>query len=232
MKIKTIIIDDESAGRNYLSKLIEEYIPSLTIVGVADSALEGIKLLKAEKVDLIFLDVEMPNGTGFDLIDAIEKNQYKIVLTTAYPNFALKAFKYRVDGYLLKPIDIDDLEILISDFYPIKNPEIPQEKRIVFRTQESIEYIDPQTIIRIETIGNYATIYCLKDRKLLVSKNMKEIELMLNSSDFIKSHKSHLINIRYIKRFLKQDGGFFEMSDTSTVPVSRRKKDEILRLLE
>ena len=231
MKLKAIIIDDESAGRNFLNSLINEYIESIEVVGTATSALEGAKLLQSVKIDVIFLDVEMPNGSGFDFMDAIDHKKYKIILTTAYKDFAIKAFKYNVFGYLLKPIDIDDLEEISSRLLDAMN-QIEEIKRIAFRTAESIEYIDPSDIIRVETEGNNATIYCISERKLVVSKNMKQIEELLTSEQFIKTHKSHLVNKSYIKRYIKQDGGEFEMIDGSTAPLSRRNREEILKKLQ
>ena len=231
MKLKAIIIDDESAGRNFLNSLINEYIESIEVVGTATSALEGAKLLQSVKIDVIFLDVEMPNGSGFDFMDAIDHKKYKIILTTAYKDFAIKAFKYNVFGYLLKPIDIDDLEEISSRLLDAMNP-IEEIKRIAFRTAESIEYIDPSDIIRVETEGNYATIYFISERKLVVSKNMKQIEELLTSEQFIKTHKSNLVNKSYIKRYIKQDGGEFEMIDGSTAPLSRRNREEILKKLQ
>lgn len=231
MKLKAIIIDDESAGRNFLNSLINEYIESIEVVGTATSALEGAKLLQSVKIDVIFLDLERPNDSGFDFMDAIDHKKYKIILTTAYKDFAIKAFKDNVFGYLLKPIDIDDLEEISSRLLDAMN-QIEEIKRIAFRTAESIEYIDPSDIIRVETEGNNATIYCISERKLVVSKNMKQIEELLTSEQFIKTHKSHLVNKTYIKRYIKQDGGEFEMIDGSTAPLSRRNREEILKKLQ
>lgn len=226
--LNAIIIDDESAAISYLSSLIEEYIPQVKIVATASNALEGIKQLNAHKVDLIFLDIEMPSGTGFDLLEAIDSSNYKIVFTTAYADFALKAFKVKADGYLLKPIDIDDLEEIIDKLSTQDQQETPNDNRIAFRTQESIEYIAPENIIRIEGEGNYAAIYLTENKRLVVSKNIKQIEAILPPDLFLKSHKSHIINRAHVLRFVKTDDGHFEMTDGSIVPVSRRKKESIL----
>lgn len=232
MKYSALIIDDESHARSFLSKLIEEYIPRIEVVGIASSALEGIKLMKNVDPDIIFLDIEMPNGNGFDFLDAVDRGRTKIIFTTAYQEFALNAIKYKADGYLLKPIDLDDLEELIESLQFQEKKTSDSLTRIVFKTLDSIEYVLPAEIIRVESDGNYSTIYKVDGKKLVISKNMKQIEAELPSTLFIKTHKSHLINLTQIVRYVKTDGGYFELSDGSIVPLSRRKKEEILTLLD
>jgi two-component system LytT family response regulator len=233
MKLKAIIIDDETPARSFLSSLLEEYVENVEVIGTANSALEGLKLLKTVKPDLIFLDIEMPGGNGFDFLDAIERGIYKIIFTTAHKEFALNAIKYKADGYLLKPIDLDDLEDLVKGLIeiPQKNNE-STNNRIAFRTQESIEYLRPEDIIRVESDGNYATVFSMNAKKLIITKNMKQMEGTLNQPFFIKPHKSHLINTNFILRFMKPDGGFFEMIDGSRVPLARRNKEAILNYLD
>ncbi|MFT5820135.1 MAG: two-component system LytT family response regulator [Crocinitomix sp.] len=232
MKLKAIIIDDESKARSFLSNLINEFVEGIEVVGTADSVLNGIKLLKTVKPDLIFLDVEMPGGTGFDFLDTIDYNNYKIIFTTAHSKFAVDAFQYRADGYLLKPIDLDDLIKLSEDLKPESESQNLFPERITFKTQESIEYVDAEDIIRIESDGNYSSVFRVRDKKLVITKNMKQMEAMLGHSFFIKSHKSHLINAKHIVRFVKADGGHFEMIDGSKVPLSRRNRESILKKLE
>lgn len=229
--LTAIIIDDESKARSFLSNLIKEYVEELKVIGTADSVINGIKLLKTAKPDLIFLDVEMPGGNGFDLLDAIDYDNYKIIFTTAHKEFAIEAFQYRADGYLLKPIDLDDLILLSRDLHlGYKTNKILPE-RITFKTQENIEYIKAEDIIRIQSDGNYSTIFRINGKKLVITKNMKQVESMLEHSFFIKSHKSHLINSKFIVRYIKTDG-HFEMIDESTVPLSRRNRESILKRLE
>lgn len=228
----SIIIDDETAAIGYLESLIKEFIPEVEVVATANNALEGVKCLKEHKVDILFCDIEMPGGSGFDLINAINPEDYKIVFTTAYADFALRAFKINADGYLLKPIDIDDLEDLIQKFVRERQLAPKHSSRVVFKTHESIEYVDPKDIIRVEGDGNYSTVYVADGSKIIVSKNMKQVEELLPHPYFLKTHKSYLVNKNHIARYVKQDGGHFEMSDKSIVPVSRRKKEELLKMLE
>lgn len=229
--LKAIIIDDERAGREYLSNLITEFIPSIKVIGIADSALSGMKLLVNNEIDIIFLDIEMPNGTGFDFVESIQKEKYKIVFTTAHKKYAHEAFKVHADAYLIKPIDLDDLEE-VTNHLENTNSAINISEKIAFKTQDSIEYIEPKNIIRVEGEGNYSTVFSLGRKKIVISKNLKQLEELLSHSFFIKTHKSHIINKNHIERFVKTEGGHFEMIDKSIVPLSRRKKELILSLLD
>lgn len=233
--MNVVIIDDESAARSFLSKLIQTYLPQLNLIDTASSAIEGIQLLKKhDDIDLIFLDIEMPGGTGFDFLSAIDAKQYKIVFTTAHAEFAIKAINLNANGYLLKPIDIDDLEELITMLKENKVPEITtiSQQKIALKTQTYIEYVNVSDIIRAESEGSYTTVYLNNGNKIMVSKSLKQIESQINASTFIKPHKSHLVNINYVKRFFKTDGGYLELHDSSSIPVSRRKKEDILESLE
>ncbi|MFD1551570.1 hypothetical protein DNU06_03305 [Putridiphycobacter roseus] len=230
MNLKAIIIDDEQGGINYLSSIITEFVPNLELVGTANSVNEGLKILLKQKVDIIFLDIEMPNETGFDFIKSIDRSAYKIIFTTAHSEYAVDAFNVFADGYLMKPIVIDELIELI--IYLTKNDAVKEEHgKLVIKTKETIEAISLEDIIRIESEGNYSTIYTLNRNRIVISKSIKQLEENLSSDLFVKTHKSHIINKNHIKRYVKLEGGYFEMSDASQVPLSRRKKEEVLNLL-
>lgn len=228
--MRALIIDDERAAREYLQSIINEYNDKITDVKLADSVLEGLKILKNEDIDIVFLDIEMPNLNGFDFFDFIDKNDFKIVFTTAHEEYAIKAFNVRADGYLLKPVDVDDLIALIDDLSQTYKGDI-KETRIAFRTQSEIEFVEKEQIIRVEGDGNYSTIYLRDKKKITVSKNLKQVEKLIPEPYFIKTHQSHIINKNFIKRFVKTEGGYFEMQDDSSIPVSRRKKDDVMKLL-
>lgn len=238
MIYKALLIDDEESGTEYLSNLIGEFIPSIQVLATGNSLLDGLKRLKefGDQIDLIFLDIEMPNGNGFDFLEVIDTHKYKIIFTTAHHEFALKAFEVYAFGYLLKPIDLEDLEKLVVN---LNNNVVPQKKiatsddfTIGLKTVESIEYINENKIIRIESEVGYSTVYTEDGRLILVSKNLKEIGESLQGDWFLKPHKSFIVNRKYVIRFSKKDGGFLIMSDNSEVPVARRRKDEILKELE
>jgi len=230
--LKAIIIDDENAAIGYLKKLIEEFTPQVQVICTASNALEAVKKIKSHPVDLIFCDIEMPGGTGFDFLEAIDSINYKIIFTTAYDAYALKAFKMKADGYLMKPIDVDDLEDLVEKFMVEKvKPGSENNTVLSFRTQESVEFVKSQDVIRIKGEGNYSTIFVKNGQKIVVSKNLKQLQEQLPVDSFLKTHKSHIINPTHIVRFIKTAGGYFEMIDQSTVPVSRRKKETILKQL-
>lgn len=226
-----IIIDDERLGREYLSDLINEFIPEISVVGTAISAIEGFKLLTRFKIDIIFLDIEMPTATGFDFLEGLDSDKYKIVFTTAHSNYAVKAFKFNARGYLLKPVDLDDLQQLVSRFL-LEEGKNENSFNLVLKTADSIIYINQKDIIRIEGEGNYTTVFCIDGSSATVSKGLKIIESRLTAPFFIKIHKSHIINKNFIKKYVKKEGGHFEMTDSSIIPLSRRRKEIVLNNLE
>ncbi len=228
--MKVLIIDDEKPAREYLESIIVSYFADLEVVGSAKSVLEGIKILKTTAVDLVFLDVEMPHIDGFDFLELIPETKSKIIFTTAHEKYAVKAFSVRADGYLLKPVDVDDLTDLINHLFK-PNTDTNTDTKIAFHTQTRVEYVDKNEIIRAEGEGNYTTIYLVNNDKIVVSKNLKEVEKLLPDMFFIKTHQSHIVNKSCIVRFIKIEGGHFEMTDNSTVPVSRRNKKEVLNQL-
>lgn len=237
MKYKAIIIDDEQSGTEYLSNLIAEYVKDIEVVATSNSVLEGLKILqKYNTVDLIFLDVEMPNGNGFDFLEAIEPGKYKVIFTTAHQEYALRAFENYVFGYLLKPIDLLDLEKLVVRLGQTTenkaiNSVTKEDNILSLRTLESVEYVKERNVVRMESEGGYTTVYTTDNRSIMVSKNIKELEGLIKSSIFIKPHKSHMINKNFVKRYFKKVGGFFEMEDKTEIPVARRRKEEVLQKL-
>lgn len=232
--IKAIIVDDENEARDLLSILLNEYFNDVQIIGVAASALEGVKLIQKGHPDVLFLDVQMPGGTGFDLLEAIPNRKFEVVFTSAHQKFALKAIKEEAKDFLVKPIDIDDLEGAINRVRKIKNSKQAQNSissRIQIPVSGGIKFIEPNNISRIKGDGNYTTVYLLEGEKILVTKNMKQMESLLSSKEFFRSHNSHMVNLDYIKEFSRIDGSFIIMSDGTTVPLSRRKKDEFINLI-
>ena len=197
--------------------------------------------------DIVFLDIQMPDGSGFKLLESFEQIDFDVIFTTAYDQFAIKAIKFSALDYLLKPIFPEDLveavkkaekkrsgqgskesiEVLLQH---MKKPETDNPK-IVLATSEKINVVNIKDIIRCASDNYYTFFYFTDGTRLLISKTLKENEELLSEHNFIRPHKSHLINIMYIKGFLKQDGGYVMMSDGSKVPVSRRKKEKIIEII-
>lgn len=245
--IKAIIIEDEKMSRETLRRLLEKYCPIVEIVAEADGYRLGMDLIRKHHPDVIFLDIQMPDGSGFRLLEEMGEIDFEIIFTTAFDQFAIKAIKYSALDYLLKPIIPKDLVDAVgrverkkAEAVRRKNLEmIPeslrhQEERsqkIVLSTSEMIHVISVEDIVRCESDNYYTYFHFVDGRKLLISKTLKENEELLSPYNFIRPHKSHLVNIKYIKSYIRQDGGYILMNDGTKIPVSRRKKDKIMEII-
>lgn len=244
--IKTIIIDDESKGRTILKTLLEKYCRNVEVLELADSAENGIIAIKKHKPDLIFLDIEMPHENGFDMLKKLDLIDFEVIFVTAFDHYAVKAFKFSATDYLLKPIDAEELITAVSRVES-KIQKKPQEKmevlfnnlrsfqnpynKIGIPTRDGIIFIPINEVIRCESEINYTRFYLQKGEKMLASKTLKEFEELLTEYNFFRVHKSHLINLHHIKRYVKGEGGTVILSDNSEVEVSRRNKEQFLKRL-
>jgi two-component system LytT family response regulator len=239
-KLITIIIDDEPDAVDFISSIIGEYCPGLEVVGKAHNVKDGVQLIKEIKPELIFLDVEMPNGTGFDLLTHFPDKDFDVVFITAFNHYAIKAIKFSAVDYILKPINISEFieavnRVVHNSFIGNENFEALLENirtanptRLVIPTSDGREYLNPKDIIRIEADRSYSWFFINDKRKILVSKHLKEFQDLLNDRNFFRPHNSHLINLDFVKKYVRQDGGYIEMTDGSQVPVSRNRKDLFL----
>ncbi|MBW6460648.1 MAG: LytTR family DNA-binding domain-containing protein [Bacteroidales bacterium] len=245
--IKAIIIEDEKMSRETLRRMLEKYCPAVTIIAEADGYRKGMEEIRKQPPDVVFLDIQMPDGSGFRLLEEIEEVDFEVIFTTAFDQFAIKAIKYSALDYLLKPIIPQDLidaigkvEKKISKYRHKMNLDVmidtmkSQEdvsRKIILSTSEMIHVINVDDIIRCESDNYYTNFYFTDGRRLLISKTLKENEELLSRHNFVRPHKSHLVNIKYIKNYIRQEGGYILMSDGSRIPVSRRKKDKILEII-
>jgi len=243
-KYRTVVVDDEKNAVDFIISIIGEYCPDLEIAGSAGNVTEGICVIEKEKPDIVLLDVEMPNGTGFDLLSHFPEKDFDVIFITAFNHYAIKAIKFSAVDYILKPINItefieavtrvirkrtDDSNKNNEKFRVLmENLKTPSPSRLAIPTSEGMEYLNPRDIIRIEADRSYSWFYLTGDRKILVSKNLKEFQDLLGDRYFFRSHNSYLINLRYVKKFVKKEGGYIEMSDGSQVPVSRNRKEIFL----
>jgi len=244
--IKAIIIDDIEQARITLKKDLQVYAPDVTIIGEANGVVEGAKLLKTLKPDIVFLDIQMQDGSGFDLLDILKDIPFKIIFITASDAHAIKAFRYAAIDYLLKPVDPDELTASLKKFREqklnenekyqllndsLKNHQKPHE-RLALHTQDKIHIVNITDILRCESNVNYTEFYFANGKKLLVTKTLKDFEDLLNDQGFYRVHQSHLVNTKFIKEFVKTDGGYLIMNDGCNVPVSTRKRPEVMKMLE
>jgi two-component system LytT family response regulator len=245
--IRAIIVEDEKMSRETLRRMLEKYCPSIEVVAEAEGYRQGIEDIRKHKPDVVFLDIQMPDGSGFRLLEEVGEITFEVIFTTAFDQFAIKAIKYSALDYLLKPIIPEELVEAVNKVEKkrsiaqlnknvnvlLGNVKAQDEsgQKIILATADKIHVINIDDIIRCESDNYYTQFYFLDGKKLLVSKTLKENEELLSHHNFIRPHKSHLINIKYIKSFIRQDGGFILMTDGSRVPVSRRKKEKIIDIL-
>jgi two-component system LytT family response regulator len=240
--INAIIIDDEKSGAEVLQALIEQNCEEICIIAVAYSITSAIASIEEHRPDLVFLDIEMPTGTGFDILKATQYLEYETIFITAYENYAVKAFKTDATDYLLKPIDVDELaEALhkVSKRIAYKKDRLDKTDqgaqtitKISVPSREGLFVIEVNDIIRFEAQSNYTYIFMRNKKKLLVSKTLKSFEYLLSDAHFCRVHSSHLINLNEIDRYIKGDGGMLILKDSAQVPVSRANKAELIKRLD
>ncbi len=241
--IKTIIIDDELDAREILRFQLKSF-PNLNIIQEAHGVTSGVQAIRDTQPDLVFLDIDMQDGTGFDLLNQFEKPNFKVIFVTAHDDFALKAFKFNAVDYVLKPIDKSEIERAVKKAIDSTNSnfadqisgllETVKEKKfekLILNTTDGIHVIQVNDIIHLNADGSYVQINMTNNEKLMVSKNLKELEEMLDETHFFRTHQSHIINLHFVKKLVKESGGFIEMKDGSQVPLARRKKELFLEKL-
>jgi two-component system LytT family response regulator len=246
-KLKTIIVDDEQDAVGFITSIIKEYCPSLVVTGSANNAMDGMAIIREKNPDLVLLDVEMPHGSGFDLLAQFPEKTFDVIFITAFNHYAIRAIKYSAVDYILKPININEFILAVEkvtekrthEHLPdhnletlLENLRSPLPARLAIPTSEGMEYINTHEIIRIEAERSYCWFYLTGKRKMLVSRNLKEYQDLLNDRSFFRSHNSHLINLEFVKKYIKADGGSIVMEDGSQVPVSRTRKDLFLTHME
>ena len=244
--LRTVIVDDEVKNVKILKALLRDYCPQVEVIGEAGNVEDAHTLIIKSKPDLLFIDIVMPYGTAFDLLNKLMPIEFDIVFVTAHDNFAIKAFKYSALDYLLKPVNIEELQNVVQKavikssnktvndqlsvlFSQYKNNTNPTASLAV-PTIEGLLFYDVDEIIRIEASGAYTIIYSVKREKVVSSKNIKEYELQLPVDNFYRVHNSHIINIKRLLKYDKGRGGFLTMEDGSVVELATRRKAGFLNL--
>lgn len=245
--MRTVVIDDEPNARQVVKNILEQYCKSVDIIGEAENVSAGVKLINELSPDLVLLDIRMPDGTGFNLLKKVNNLNFHFIFITAHEEYAIQAIKQSALDYIVKPINTNELiaavekaelskpreSDLISsiDALSYNQSDIESEKRLVLNTQDSIYIVKVEDIITCKADKNYTEVNIMNNKKLVISKTLKDIEEMLAGCGFFRSHQSHLINLKYISHYEKGLGGTIVMKDLSRIPVSSRKKDLFLQVM-
>ena len=250
--LNAIIIDDEQHCIDTLKWELEPMSDKVSLVATCDSGPEGIKTIQQLKPDLVFLDVEMPGMTGFEMLQQIDDINFAVIFVTAYDEFAIHAIRVSALDYLLKPVDGEELTkavtkatsfikgqsadanamerrlALLMDSVFSNEPRLP---KVAFPTSQGYEFIPPETILYCNSESNYTRIYLTTGKKILVSKTLKEIEQVLRGQFFFRVHHSHLVNLQHADKYIRGDGGYLVMSDGASIQVSRSRKGQLMQML-
>jgi two-component system LytT family response regulator len=244
MNIKTILIDDEKNSLVILQKLLEKNTPDIEVIATAQSVSEGIKTINEQKPDLIFLDISMPDGDGFEILQKVDYKNFKVIFTTAYDQYAIRAFEVAAIHYILKPVKPEDLKEAIARYKADTNSDFIEKmkifseaikeqeaSRLILPTSSGMHIIDIEEIIRCESSNNYTTFFLTDGQKIVVSKPIQLYEQLLSQSHFCRIHNKHIVNLKFIKKYIKGRGGFVLLNDGSHVDVSDGRKKEFIEKL-
>lgn len=248
--LRALIVEDELNSQELLKEIIEEYCEGVTVVDMAQGVKEALTKIEQHRPDLLLLDIELADGDGFQVLEQAGDLDFDVIFTTAYDQYAIKAFKFAATDYILKPVDIEEMQEAVKRIVEKrKNPEVGPSndqlqtlinnirnlqqpfKRIVLPTTNGFTVVDPKDIIRCESDRNYTFIFLTDGRKILVSRTIKEYDEMLRDYNFFRIHQSHLINLAFLKNYTRGRGGYVELTDGTTLDVSARRKADFLRRL-
>jgi two-component system, LytTR family, response regulator len=251
-EITCIIVDDELENQTILARMIDQFCPTVKVLGKAENVDQAVALIRAHQPDVVFLDIEMPGGNGFTLFDKIENPAFCTIFTTAHAEYAIKAIKFAAFDYLLKPVNLAELknaverfaEKLRSGFYHAGDGEKMVDvlrsnhknqkydfTKIALPTSEGIEFYEIADIVRCEADRAYCVFHMVGKKRIVISKSLKEYEDLLSEANFFRVHKSNMVNAKHITKYVKGTGGFLKLSDDSMVAVATRKKESVLNWL-
>jgi two-component system LytT family response regulator len=248
MRMKALLIDDEQHNLDNLQALLELYCPQVDVCGTALNAEAGKSLLYVHRPDLLFLDIQMPQQSGFDLLHKLPEHHFEVIFVTAYDQYAIQAMRFAAVDYLLKPVNIGELQAAVDRAIKqrrlkVQNQQLDnlmdllkagytkEEQRIALATAKETRFVKTSDIIRCQSSNNYTTFYLTDGESLLVCKPIYEYDDLLKSYDFMRCHQSHLVNKKFIKSWKKEFGDFLLLADGTEVPISRGKKDDLKKAL-
>jgi two-component system LytT family response regulator len=238
--MKAVIVEDELHSRETLRNLIEEFCPDVQVSGMAGSVQQAVEIIRQVKPNIVFLDIELQIGTGFDVLAQLSDLTFDVVFTTAYEHYAIRAIKFSSLDYLLKPIDLEELQQALQKAKTHQNESALKQqyeillanmagkgmKRICLSTADRLEFVHVEEIVLCEANGSYTNVYLKGNKKIMVSKNLKEYETLLLDENFMRVHNSFLINLNEVKQFVKSEGGYILMNNDQQVSISPKKRDE------
>ncbi|MEP0365489.1 MAG: LytTR family DNA-binding domain-containing protein [Cyclobacteriaceae bacterium] len=242
-KKRAILVDDETKSRTALNSFLTKYCPTIEIVGEADGVKSGLEVISSLNPDVLFLDIEMNDGTGFDLLEKLAGITFEVIFVTAFNQYAIKAFRYSAIDYLLKPVNPEELVQAVTKLTDDSRiSQIEQKLEALMSNRSSIQKIaiPSMTGIRLEEVGNimycesdnyYTIIHLVNGERLMVSKTLKEYDKTLSEDGFIRIHQKYLVKVSEIKTYSKSEGGFVTLTDGTNLTVSRRKKEELLKAI-
>ena len=246
--ITALIVDDEPGCRESLEHFVDRHCPQLTVVGMADSVATAWEAIREHQPQLVFLDVEMPMGTGFDLLKSLPKIDFEVIFVTAYDQYAIQAFRFSAIDYLLKPINILELKAAAEKVQAriegagrqqhydvlLDNVADPRAlpRKVAFPTSKGLSFCEVSDIVRCQANDNYTTIFLLDGTKFMISKTVKWVDELLSDFEFFRVHQSHLVSLAHIKEYQRTAGGSILMIDGTEVPISQRKKEGFLKLIK
>jgi two-component system LytT family response regulator len=241
--LRVVIVEDETHSREALKSLLLEFCKDIEIVGLAGDVNAAVKIIHESKPDVVFLDVELQTGTGFNVLEQVRDVHFDIIFTTAFEQYAVQAIKLSSIDYLLKPIDIEELQQAVDKARTKKNEEDQKrklealmsnlestvgKKRVCLATSDGLEFINMLDIAYCEANGSYTNFHLTNGATILVSKNLKEYETTLSDQHFMRVHNSFLINLAEVKKFVKSEGGYILMKDNTQISISPKKRDEFM----
>ncbi len=243
---KTVIIDDDQLARRGLRRILEQNFAEIEVLGEADSVSGGLALIEDVHPELVFLDIEMPDGTGFGLLEKLVDVNFKVVFTTSYSDYAITAFRYSAFDYILKPVLIENIRAMINRINEIPvlrgkqrveqlkknlNNEHPEDVTIALPEINGFTIVRVKDIVRCEGERNYSRVFFSNGSSVLVSRTLLDFDNLLVNHGFFRIHRSHLVSLKNVNRYLKTDGGLVEMADKTQLPVSPKNKEELLNRL-
>jgi two-component system LytT family response regulator len=243
--IRTVIVEDETHARNNLKKILSNQFPQINIVGEGECEASGIQVINQTNPDLVFMDINLSDGSGFSVLEKVSNANFKVIFVTAYNQYAIKAFNYSAIGYVLKPIDTEELKFAIeratqqsvSDERQLINSLLEnytkqdKERKIAISDKDGVTFVNVNDIVRCQSDNNYTEIHLKTGNRLVSSKSLKFYEDLLPKDFFYRVHQSHLVNLNEVARLLKEEGGYLIMNDGSQLEIARRRKDELLQRL-